>query len=360
MTAVLMPMSTVRIMSSRKKVAIGMSGGVDSSVAASVLLESGYDVIGINMLLWQNKNAVSNDAKTVCDRLGIKLHTLDFCDEFSKSVIDYFTDEYIKGRTPNPCIVCNKLLKFDAMAKAAKALGADYIATGHYAKIEKCEETGRYILKRATADKKDQTYALYSLNQEQLSHLLLPLGDFENKDKVREYAKEHGLVTADKPDSQEICFIPDNDYSEFIKRRTGNVPKEGNFVDKDGNILGIHKGIINYTVGQRKGLGIAFGKPMFVTHIDAEKNEVVLGEQGTEFSDTLYADRVNFIPFDKLSGPMRVKAKVRYAANPADCTVSDEGERIKVVFDEPQRAITPGQAVVFYDGDIVVGGGTIL
>ncbi len=355
-----------------KRVVIGMSGGVDSSVAAAVLKEQGYDVIGVTMRLWDGENinetvtestccslSAVEDARRVADKLGIDYHFLDFRREFSEYVIDYFTNEYINGRTPNPCIACNKFLKFDAMAKKAGLLGADFIATGHYARVEYDEKSGRYLLKSAD-NAKDQTYALYNLTQEQLSKLLLPLGNFASKDEVRAYADRIGLVTANKPDSQEICFIPDNDYASFIKRRIGALPPEGDFVDQSGNILGRHRGIVNYTVGQRKGLGIAFGKPMFVTRIDAENNQVVLGEQGTEFSLSLYGKNPNFIPFDTITEPIRATAKVRYSAKPAPCTISVDSERIKVDFDEPQRAITPGQAVVFYDGNIVIGGATII
>ncbi len=348
-----------------KRVVIGMSGGVDSSVAAAVLKKQGYEVLGVTMRLWDGDgdccgSSAAEDARRVADKLGIEHFVIDFRKEFSEFVVDYFIGEYINGRTPNPCIACNKFLKFGAMLKKADELGAHYIATGHYAKIEKDLLSGRYLLKRASADAKDQTYALYNLTQSQLSRLLLPLGDFEDKASVRSFAERIGLVTADKPDSQEICFIPDNDYVSFIKHRIDALPPEGNFVDLDGNILGKHKGIVNYTIGQRKGLGIAFGKPMFVIKIDAEKNEVVLGEQGSEFSNSLSAACPNFIPFDTLTKPLKVQAKVRYSASPAPCTISPDGDRINVEFDAPQRAITPGQAVVFYDGDTVVGGATIM
>ncbi len=355
-----------------KRVVIGLSGGVDSSVAAAVLKEQGFDVIGVTMRLWDGENlngtvtestccslSAVEDAKRVADKLGIDFHILDFREKFSEYVIDYFTNEYINGRTPNPCVVCNKLLKFDAMAKEAQLLGADYIATGHYARVDFDKASNRYLLKSAD-NTKDQTYALYNLTQEQLSRLLLPLGNFSGKDEVRAYADKIGLITADKPDSQDICFIPDNDYAAFIKRRIGSLPPEGNFVDHNGNILGRHRGIVHYTVGQRKGLGIAFGKPMFVTHIDAQKNEVVLGEQGFEFSLSLYGKNPNFIPFDSLKEPIRATAKVRYSAKPAECTISMNGNMVRVDFDAPQRAITPGQAVVFYDADIVLGGATIV
>ncbi len=359
----------------KKKVVIGMSGGVDSSVAAALLLEQGYEVIGLTMRLWDGEEvdgqfmdgtccslSAVEDARFVCHKLGIEHHVMDFRREFENHVIDYFVDEYKNGRTPNPCIACNRFLKFDAMLKRAELLGADYVATGHYAKIEYDDNSGRYLLKRAKADAKDQTYALYSLTQEQLSKTLMPLGQLENKDETRAIAEKLGLVTAKKPDSMEICFVPDKDYAGFIKRRTGANAEEGDFVDTEGNVLGKHKGIIHYTVGQRKGLGVTFGKPMFVLRIDAEKNQVVLGKKGTEFADRLIAKDLNFITFDKLTEPTRVNAKVRYSAkeSPAMVVPMEDG-CAEVVFAEPQRAITPGQAVVFYevDGDCVIGGGII-
>ncbi len=360
----------------KKKVVIGMSGGVDSSVAAALLIDEGYEVIGLTMRLWDGEKVAGEciesaccsasaveDAKYVCYKLGIEHHVLDFRREFEENVIDYFVDEYKNGRTPNPCIACNKFLKFDAMLKKAELLGADYVATGHYAKVELDEKSGRYLLKRAQSCAKDQTYALYSLSQEQLSKTLMPLGKLENKDETRAIAEERGLITAKKPDSMEICFVPDKDYAAFINRRTGDESVPGDFVDTEGNVLGRHRGIIHYTVGQRKGLGVTFGKPMFVLRIDAEKNQVVLGEKGTEFSDTLIADKLNFITFEELTQPIRVAAKVRYSAKEAEATVEPmENGCAKVTFDSPQRAITPGQAVVFYEleGDNVVGGGTIV
>lgn len=360
----------------KKKVVIGMSGGVDSSVAAALLLDDGYEVVGLTMRLWDGEDvngehldgaccsaSAVEDAKYVCYRLGIEHHVLDFRSEFEKYVIDYFVDEYKNGRTPNPCIACNKFLKFDAMLKKAELLGADYIATGHYAKVEFDHVSGRYLLKRAESCEKDQTYALYSLTQEQLSKTLMPLGRLENKDETRRIAEERGLITAKKPDSMEICFVPDKNYAGFIERRTGNQDIPGNFVDTEGNVLGQHRGIVHYTVGQRKGLGVTFGKPMFVLRIDAEKNEIVLGEKGTEFSNILIAENLNFITIEKLKEPIRVTAKVRYSAKEAEATVEPlENGRAKVTFDNPQRAITPGQAVVFYEigGDCVVGGGTIV
>ncbi len=345
-----------------EKIAIGMSGGVDSSVAASLLQKSGYEVIGITMILWDSDQSAIDDAKRVCKKLGIEHCCVDFREEFKAMVIDYFVEEYQNGRTPNPCIVCNRFLKFDAMQKYAEMLGADKIATGHYAKIEFDEKSGRYLLKQANSYAKDQTYALYSLTQEQLSKTIMPLGELESKDETREIAKSLGLNVADKADSMEICFIPDRDYVRFIERYSGKKCKPGDFVDTEGNVLGRHSGIINYTIGQRKGLGVTFGKPMFVTKIDAENNKVVLGEKGTEFSKELTANKLNFIPFENLAEPIEVVAKVRYSAKPANATVIPVGDDlVSVVFDAPQRAVTPGQAVVFYDKTdmSVIGGGII-
>ena len=365
---------TVKIMG--QKIVIGMSGGVDSSVAAALLKEQGYEVIGVTMRLWDGESvngvfrdgtccslSAVEDARRVAYTLGIDYHVLDFRREFEQYVIDYFVSEYQNGRTPNPCIACNRFLKFDFMLQKAKLLGAELVATGHYAKVKYDEERGRYLLLRSHASLKDQTYALYSLTQEQLSAIRMPLGEFSGKDQVREMAQKLNLPTAAKPDSQEICFVPDNDYVSFIERRTGIKSVPGDFVDADGNVLGEHKGIVNYTIGQRKGLGIAFGKPMFVTGINAETNQVVLGEKGSEFSSALTADALNFIAFDKFDEPFRALAKVRYSAKPAQCLVKPiNGGRAEVAFDSPQRAVTPGQAVVFYEenSDVVIGGGTIL
>lgn len=345
------------------RVVIGMSGGVDSSVAAAVLKEQGHEVIGVTMRLWDNeKEDDARDAAKVAEFLGIEHHTVDFRQEFSDMVVDYFAKEYLSGRTPNPCVACNRYLKFEAMRKYALSIGAEKMATGHYARIDYDEKSGRYLLQKGMADAKDQTYVLYSLTQEQLGMTLMPLGAFEDKDAVREKAEELKIPTAQKKDSMEICFVPDQDYAGFIEKRTGSLPPAGDFVDLEGRVLGQHRGIVHYTVGQRKGLGIAFGKPMFVLKIDPEKNQVVLGESGTEFSDSLLATDENWIPFDALTEPTEVFAKVRYSAKAAPAVVSREGEYLRVDFREPQRAVTPGQAVVFYqpDGDLVLGGATIL
>ena len=349
-----------------------MSGGVDSSVTAALLLEMGYEVVGITMKIWPEGGndklreggccslSAVDDARQVANKLGIPYYVLNFQDIFKEKVINYFVDEYTHGRTPNPCIACNKFVKFEALLKKAISFEADYVATGHYAKIGLDESSGRYLIRKSDTAAKDQTYALYNLNQDQLKHILMPLGYYQSKDKVREIADRLGLAVANKPDSQEICFVDDNNYARFIEENTEYKSKPGNFVDVKGTILGKHKGIIHYTVGQRKGLGIAFGKPMFVVGIDAKLNTVILGEDKQIYKDELTAHTVNFIPFDDLSEPMKVTAKIRYAAkdSPAEIT-SLPNNRARVKFDEPQRAITPGQAVVFYDGDILVGGGTI-
>ncbi|MFT5872660.1 MAG: tRNA-specific 2-thiouridylase [Clostridium sp.] len=353
----------------KKKVVIGMSGGVDSSVAAYLLKEQGYEVIGIMMKLSadnpdyeENEGGccsitAANDARRVADVLDIPFYVMNFKDVFKTNVIDNFIDEYMEGRTPNPCIVCNKVIKFKEFLRKAKALGADYIATGHYAKIEKCDD--RYVLKKADDDKKDQTYALYTLTQEQLGHTLMPCGDY-SKPEIRNIAERIGLEVFRKKDSQEICFIPDNDHGAYIVKYSGRDIKPGNFVDKQGKVLGLHKGIVYYTIGQRKGLGIALGKPVFVTDINPLTNQVILGDEDDIFKTELVAKDLNFIVFDKLTSNLRVTAKIRYSARPQLATlIPMQNGRVKVVFDEKQRAITKGQSVVFYLENIVVGGGII-
>ena len=354
---------------SKKKVMIGMSGGVDSSVAAALLLRQGFEVIGVTMQIWPDcKDADAgsccslsavDDARRVANKLGIPYYVLNFKDIFEKEVITYFKSEYLKGKTPNPCIACNKYVKFEHLLNKACAMGIDYIATGHYANIEYDDVRKRFILKKSVNTKKDQTYVLYNMTQFQLSNTILPIGNF-NKDEIRKIAEDIDLEVASKPDSQEICFVQNNDYASFIKKNSDVDIKEGNFIDINGNAIGRHNGIIHYTIGQRKGLGIAFGKPMYVVDINAIDNTVVLGEHKDIYRNSLIANNVNLISIDKLGEPLRVKAKIRYSAKEENATIYPlESNKINVVFDDPQRAITPGQAVVFYDGDIVVGGGTI-
>ncbi|HGG0415387.1 TPA: tRNA 2-thiouridine(34) synthase MnmA [Clostridium sporogenes] len=353
----------------KKKVLVGMSGGVDSSVAAYLLKEQGYEVIGVTMQIWQDDEEFTEkeggccslsavaDARRVANKIGIPFYVMNFKDSFKRNVIDYFVDEYMEGRTPNPCIACNKFIKFSSFLDKAVSMGIDYVATGHYAIIEKQKD--RYIIRKSEDDKKDQTYALYNLTQFQLERTLMPCGQYK-KSKIREIAKEIGLRVHNKKDSEEICFIPDNDHGRYIKNRFPNKVREGNFVDKQGNVLGKHKGIVYYTIGQRKGLGIAFGKPMYVVDINPFKNEVVLGSIEDLLNTELVAKDINYIPFDTLKEPMEVEAKIRYSQIPSKAIITpiDDG-RVRVNFHEKQRAITKGQSVVFYKDDLLIGGGII-
>ena len=358
------------------RVVVGMSGGVDSSVAAYLLKEQGYDVVGVTMQIWQKEDACSieenggccglsavEDARRVAAALKIPYYVMNFRQEFQKSVIDYFTDEYLNGRTPNPCIACNRYVKWEALLNRSLSIGADYIATGHYARIEQLPN-GRYALRRSAALAKDQTYALYNLTQEQLKRTLMPVGAY-SKDEIRAIAERKGLLVADKPDSQDICFVPDGDYASFIEKtvreRSGQELPDGNFVTPDGRILGRHKGIVHYTVGQRKGLGLALGYPASVLVIRPETNEVVIGTYEESLTRTVKADGLNFMSIEDLTEPRRVFAKIRYNHKGAWCTVEKTGsDEVTCHFEEPQRAVTPGQALVFYDGEYVLGGGTIL
>lgn len=354
-----------------KKAMIAMSGGVDSSVAAYLISQQGYETVGVTMKLHNDESQAQaeascctsddiEDARSVAGKLGIPYHVYNYSDNFTEHVISRFVDAYRNARTPNPCIDCNRYIKFDRLVRTAIELGFDYVVTGHYAVTEYDEASGRYLLKKAVDESKDQSYVLYSLSQEQLSHILFPLGSM-SKQEVREIADKLDFINADKPDSQDICFVPDGDYARFIEEWCGLKFENGNFVDLQGNVIAQHKGIINYTIGQRKGLGIAAKTPYYVVGKNLETNEVILGSNDDLFSSTLTATDVNFISVEKLTGPMRVRAKVRYKQKETDATISPLGNGdVSVVFDEPQRAIASGQAVVFYDGDIVVGGGTIV
>ena len=354
-----------------RKAIIAMSGGVDSSVAALLTKETGDECIGATMKLFHNedigvkreKTCCSlddvEDARNVCYRMGIRYYVFNFSERFKEDVMDRFVDAYEHGATPNPCIDCNRYLKFDKMFQRMRELEYDYIVTGHYARVEYDEEKNRYLLKKAVDDTKDQSYVLYMLTQEQLAHIYLPLGGLR-KTEVREIAEEHGFVNARKHDSQDICFVPDGDYAKFIEQYTGRKSIPGDFVDTEGNILGKHKGIIHYTLGQRRGLGIPAASRLYVCDISPKTNQVVLGNNEDLFHSELTATKVNLISCESLKEPMRLKAKIRYR-HPEQEAVAWQTEDgvLHVRFDKPQRAITRGQAVVLYDGDIVVGGGVI-
>ncbi|HVU07898.1 MAG TPA: tRNA 2-thiouridine(34) synthase MnmA [Verrucomicrobiae bacterium] len=352
----------------RQRVVCGMSGGVDSSATAALLLEQGYDVIGITLKLWPQDcvnraedkccgpQAVT-DARSVCDKLDIPYYLIDEAADFQKHVIQYFADEYKAGRTPNPCVMCNQNLKFGRLIDRADQLGADFIATGHFARIEK--NGSRHLLKRGRDLRKDQSYFLFSLRQDQLARAIFPLGE-KTKSDTREVARHCHLKTADKEESMEICFVPDNNYGRFLQQANLVQKHRGEIVDARGQILGHHDGIEFYTIGQRKGLGITTPKPVYVVELDAENNRVVVGDEAMLDRDEFVATNCNWIPFDKLAEPIQVTAKIRYNHPGAPATISPfDGNRVKVKLHSPARAITPGQAAVFYQDDLVVGGGWI-
>ena len=393
-----------------KKVLLGMSGGVDSSVSAILLQKQGYEVIGATMILWEEiesngeidankeeKNNSIEDAKRVCEKLGIKHYVLDLRKEFKEKVVNKFICTYMCAKTPNPCVECNKFMKFDAFYKFAKELGCEYIATGHYAKCFYSEKFKQYVLAKADASEKDQSYFLYGIDKEILPHIIFPLSEFKDKAEIRSIAEEAGLEVANKKDSQEVCFIPDNDYINFLRNHKDNIEKtsdskakkinlnkQGNIILSNGEILGTHTGLINYTVGQRRGLGIAYKEPLYVIKLDKEKNEVIVGTEKELYSNELWANELNFLvdvnslkTENKEQNNMQeekhneeqqtnqlpkieIEAKIRYRSKPAKATLKIENNIAKVKFLESQRAITPGQSVVFYLNNIVLGGGKIL
>jgi len=346
-----------------KRVLLGMSGGVDSSASAVILKQKGYEVIGATMKLWDEGCLFNhaNDAKKVCDKLNIEHHIFDCQNQFKEHVVNDFIQCYQCGKTPNPCVECNKYLKFGEFNKIAEELECDYIATGHYAKVEYSEKYNQYVLKKSKEEKKDQSYFLYRIPKEILPKIIFPLEDFSNKEEIRNIARENDLIVAEKSESQEICFITDNDYVGFIKNNSNNKFKEGNIVNNKGEILGKHDGIINYTVGQRKGLGISYKEPLYVLKIDKEKNEVIVGTEQELYTNEVYIEDINYLVTDLENKEIEVQAKVRYRAKPARATLYPlENGKAKFIFNESQRAITPGQSLVFYIDDIVVGGGKII
>lgn len=355
----------------RKRIAVAMSGGVDSSLAALLLKKEGFDVIGVTFRMWPKEECGRSLAKACCDLeavtraravaadLGIPYYVFDFSEEFKNKVIDYFCEQYLKGFTPNPCVMCNEKIKFGLLYKKARSLGSDLVASGHYAGVEYDKKSARYLLKVGRGGEKDQTYFLFSLSQDQLKHTMFPLCDY-TKERTRALAKKFKLLTFNTVSSQDICFIRDQDYAEYIRKKTGVEIKEGDIVDRSGRVLGRHKGIPFYTIGQRRGLGIAYKEPLYVTDIDRKANRVIVGTKKDVLRKSLIAYKLNWIAIDSINRPLKVKCKIRYNHKAGPVLITAIGpDLVRVDFDVPQEAPTPGQAAVFYDRDVVVGGGWI-
>ena len=351
-------------MEKNNKVSLGMSGGVDSSVSALLLKNSGYDVIGVTLELFAGSSCCNTntymDAKNICNQIGIPHFIFNYQKEFKENVINDFICSYENCQTPNPCIECNKYLKFGYMYEKAKELGCYYVATGHYAKTEYSEKYGRWVLKKSNSLKKDQSYVLWNIPKDIIEHIIFPLADYEDKEEIRQIARDNNLKVANKPDSEDICFIPDGNYKKFLENNSDIKPKIGNIVNSKGEILGKHTGLYNYTIGQRKGLGISYKVPLFVIGFNKERNEVIVGEESELYKTHMKVNNINLLLFDKLDNEIEVDVKIRYSSKPAKATIKQVSDtEIEVEFKEPQRGITPGQSAVFYIDDVLVGGGKI-